>query len=1402
MKKTLSIFLIVTMLLSMFAMALPTFAAGETVDNTKTPGHADYDHVTKAEFAAALEIEESAVNVITNYDEYCAITSGAADAIKYYLVDLSADADGVLDLTTAAGTAHVNNKHIQYAYIDFNGYTVDVGGYNNAMFNQLTETTVKNVKIIGTMYTVTASWKAGASYYNYSCGGAGYSPMTTLNASSGAGNGIVHLDNVLSDVDLIIMQQHGGGKYHGGVITNGASGSTFKKVVNTGSIVAVTDDAAVAAGKSGVVKVGHIGGIVGTTGTATFEDCVNEADIVIESADTPCDGTANFGGIVGNVSGDGNFKNCVNRGDLDTENLVNGASNPAIGGVVGKVTGVAKAEGCSNYGDINNRNDADNTFKHMGGIIGRVEGAGAYIGYDITDVSKKGLPCYNEGNFVVNGYFNNDHAQPTGGIIGSAWCGANVYGATNKGNITIYGYSAKNAQSGAAGIVGAWGAIGITAPVIENCVNEGDIIQAGSGKPTTGFGGMVGRIGDGGGKTMTIRNCINKGDMIDGAWNGGLVGLNSDGVLVIENSQNYGAVSAGKAPGCTDAALNTTYVGGFVGFDRKSITVEDSTNNGAVSITYDSPTGKIHYLGGFVGYSTGNAKFDGVVNKGEVIATGASKTAGYIGGLIGWANGKLTVLDSTNDSRITTTVNKYHIGGIAGMANRASDFDNVVNTSKGDIYAYVNDSDMIGIGGMVGYQGAWGREEKFDFYRCSNLGDIVITGNGKNGCLGGIVGRIVGQPGIIKNSANAGNILVNLTAGGDNGQAGIVGLYQRATGNYTMDIINCVNIGEINGMHTGGIVGTTIFNEEARKLTVTIDNCLNAGVLNGTKTKDGIFARNNEPANTPTTITNCNGAATVSEAEVFATSLGLSLTSSMPKALDLAIKGAELLFESGEVYTDASWANFLAALNTAKVYQANTDLTKADPNEVNGYIELLANAKNALVLGGDIYTGADFAKLNGQKGTFNLMADITITAGVDSFAGILNANGHTITVVDCALFGELNGAEINNLVVKGTATDALFGKAVGEIAIDYIYVDVAGDFAAAVLFDDADAEAEIEIKGAFVAADSAAKAAILAGDCDIELKTVVADVTAPALTTASEPEYDSAYLVGVEAYIDEEAIDLDDGAVAYAFTKAFVDANALASVKVDYSDVTLVQILGIDAYPEVAPFAVDGINVVAPIMEGSNIVGYKNAAIRYEDATPVLPVEPIAPIAPVVSGLQSSIAKAEALVEANYTADTWAAVKTALAAAKAALTADTQAAIDDARFALDLAVAGLKKVPAPAAPSVSLDAINAAIAAAEAKNAGEYTTATWSAVQAALSAAKSAKALGDQAAIDAATTALNAAVAALAKAPAPEAPVISKPAVTEPAAEEGCGGVIGGAAVVLTAVVALGAGVSFKKKED
>ncbi len=129
------------------------------------------------------------------------------------------------------------------------------------------------------------------------------------------------------------------------------------------------------------------------------------------------------------------------------------------------------------------------------------------------------------------------------------------------------------------------------------------------------------------------------------------------------------------------------------------------------------------------------------------------------------------------------------------------------------------------------------------------------------------------------------------------------------------------------------------------------------------------------------------------------------------------------------------------------------------------------------------------------------------------------------------------------------------------------------------------------------------------------------------------------------------------------------------------------------------------------------------------------------------TALNAAIADAEGRTVADYTDATWGAVKTALDAAKALTSSDDQAAVNEAAVALLKALAALEKK----APVVQIDyaKLNAAITAAEALNQADYTEDTWNAVASALNAAKAAKNSNDQREVDAATAALEVAVAAL-----------------------------------------------------
>ena len=230
--------------------------------------------------------------------------------------------------------------------------------------------------------------------------------------------------------------------------------------------------------------------------------------------------------------------------------------------------------------------------------------------------------------------------------------------------------------------------------------------------------------------------------------------------------------------------------------------------------------------------------------------------------------------------------------------------------------------------------------------------------------------------------------------------------------------------------------------------------------------------------------------------DLVAARAGLITINQMPIAIDNAIKEAEALFESDVVYTTASWNKFIAALNAVKKYQAVEDINKVDPVEIGNAITALTNAKNSLVKGGDIYTGADFAKLKDQEGVFNLMADITITEDVDSFKGVLKGNGHTITLDGCNLFDKLDGATVVNLVVKGTANASVFGKAVNNVTLSFVYVDLDCGLDYAILFDECASAAEIKLTGVAVFADQAA----------VDAATAALNAAVAALVEAPAPE--------------------------------------------------------------------------------------------------------------------------------------------------------------------------------------------------------------------------------------------------------------------------------------------------------
>ena len=152
-----------------------------------------------------------------------------------------------------------------------------------------------------------------------------------------------------------------------------------------------------------------------------------------------------------------------------------------------------------------------------------------------------------------------------------------------------------------------------------------------------------------------------------------------------------------------------------------------------------------------------------------------------------------------------------------------------------------------------------------------------------------------------------------------------------------------------------------------------------------------------------------------------------------------------------------------------------------------------------------------------------------------------------------------------------------------------------------------------------------------------------------------------------------------------------------------------------------------------------------NDAIAELEAIPVIDL----------SELEDAIARAEALDQSSFTSETWAVLTDALAAAKEARNSTDQSVIDAATEALNDAIASLEKKPDPK-PAVDYTELDKAIEEAEKLNKDDYSAETWAELEEKLAAAKEARNSTDQSVVNAATEALNDAIASLEEKPDPK----------------------------------------------
>ena len=854
---------------------------------------------------------------------------------------------------------------------------------------------------------------------------------------------------------------------------------------------------------------------------------------------------------------------------------------------------------------------------------------------------------------------------------------------------------------------------------LENCVSKGSIDVQTKTHPNNddsallyGVGGLVGRITTGAVSFVGCENYAFVNTLQAGMPAGGLVGETSGSSsiqLSFDNCVNYGEIITFGVPSGEGNAH--TGAGGIIGetlgvhSPNSTFTFKNCANHGYVHSNEEC--GRVAGIGGIVGrgYSPAVLTIENCINTADLDSpgTGWSAAGGIVGTLMtygfnwsGTHDGKIKILNCVNLGDLNAA--NAFAGGIVGAPfqfntqNSELYFENCAN------YGDVTGKDLTA--GITPYAGWYGLSGII-FKNCLNAGTVTST----ELSAAGIIARI--------------NKLEEKTYSGDPNPTLIEG---------------CVNIGAIiaqsdNGT-ASGILGVVDTND------TTIKNCMNMGAITGVKasayimpeTDKTVVAEGNIYFGEADEAMKYGSAADITAIEERITAVSALVPADSSSLYALVTEVSE--YNAADYI--GGWNAFANALEAAKAV-INRASAKADVDTAKADLD-------AAILG--LESPADFAALDA------VLADAAAYAGKEASytpaswsafakaladAEALRASSPKQTAVDSA--AAALSAAIAGLVAKVDLAplEAELAKHASYVEADYVattWATFASAKAAAealkanVNASDADVASAVKaLADAAAALDKRASADQLSA---LAAKAAAADSEHPSdnYTSSSYQDLRNA----IKAIND--AVKADTGVSQIAvLEKALEDAIAVLKVKGDFTELDAL-VDSVDDYKE------------SDVASGFDAL---------EEA---------------LTAIENAKKPASVL---NISVDDVASLKAAL-----------EAAIDGLVFYADF---------------TDLDAL---IASANALVEADYSAESWAALKAALDEATALKSKAGATAPEAkaALDKLQAAIDALA------------PAATEPGEsdilvdkKEGCGGVIGATAVVLTAVIGLGA-VALKKREN
>lgn len=243
-------------------------------------------------------------------------------------------------------------------------------------------------------------------------------------------------------------------------------------------------------------------------------------------------------------------------------------------------------------------------------------------------------------------------------------------------------------------------------------------------------------------------------------------------------------------------------VGGIIGYASDT----QISDCGVKTETFNNGNNSAIMVGGIIGQAScsSHCEFSNLVNYSNI-----SSGSNYIGGIFGSmvAGTSVKINKVVNLGKISATNN---VGGSIGKTS-GKDIEVYDAANFGSIQGIAGDKEC-GVGGIAG-----AAEDAITIYKSVNHGNITINRNAKYYGAGGILGYVKQGGAHVRYCCNRANIDYPKDKEDSHGIGGIVGSIEKANDNDDSYVLDCYNMGEINGQqkatstlgtdYRGGIVG-------------------------------------------------------------------------------------------------------------------------------------------------------------------------------------------------------------------------------------------------------------------------------------------------------------------------------------------------------------------------------------------------------------------------------------------------------------------------------------------------------------------------------------------------------------------------------------------------------------------